>query len=230
MTVDVASALRSRPLAAARRVGGRVLRGFGAPTPPSPSLALEEYRHVASSYDSRTAFGERYRGLAVARLRPRRGEVVLDVGCGTGLNFSSIEAGIGPEGRLVGIDLSQQGWRNVSLIESAAEEAEIPARADAVLLSATHDIMRSPRALENVLRQVRRAGRVVAAGPKWAPWWAPGAPAVNTCTWYLNRPYVTTFAGFARPWSQLGRFLPDLEVEPVLFGAGYIAAGTLPRD
>jgi ubiquinone/menaquinone biosynthesis C-methylase UbiE len=39
-------------------------------------------------------------------LAPASGSVVLDVGCGTGLNFVGLEKAIGPRGRLIGIDLS----------------------------------------------------------------------------------------------------------------------------
>jgi hypothetical protein len=114
----------------------------------------------------------------------------------------------------------------VTVVAVPAEEADVPFAADAALLCGTHDILRSDAALANVLRHVRPGGRVVAGGPKWAPWWRPGAAAMNVWTWQLNRPYVTTFEGFDRPWTRLARLLGDLDVEEVLFGAGFIASGT----
>jgi hypothetical protein len=54
---------------------------------------------------------------------------------------------------------------------------------------------------------------VVAAGPKWVPWWRPASIALNTCAWLINHNYVTTFEGFDAPWSHLDRLLPDLAVE-----------------
>jgi ubiquinone/menaquinone biosynthesis C-methylase UbiE len=205
------------------------------------ALAREAYRDLAGEYDFRSWAGTPYRRLIVARLGLKRGEVVLDVGCGTGLAFAPVEEKIGRGGRLLCLDVcpemlarararaKREGWRNVTLIESSAEEAEIPEQADAVLFSAAHDILRSPGALENVLRQVRAGARVVAGGPKWAPWWAPWGPWLNACTWEVNRPYVTTWEGFSRPWSVLERFIPDLNVEAIFLGAGYIATGTLAR-
>jgi ubiquinone/menaquinone biosynthesis C-methylase UbiE len=211
---------------------------------PDRRVTLEKYRRHAAAYDRRATLAERVRlwprtrGRAIARLRLEPGDIALDVGCGTGLSFSLIQARIGSEGRLVGIDLSpdmlakarerveSSGWQNVTLIESAVEEADIPVQADAVLFHFTYDILRSPPALDNVFRHVKKGGRVAAVGNKWAPWWAF---PVNLYVWYVARQYVTTFEGFGRPWSQLARFVPDLRVKPILFGGGYIVWGTVPE-
>lgn len=207
---------------------------------PSRVLAARRYREVASGYDVWTAAGQAYRGRAVETLAPASGSVVLDVGCGTGLNFAGLQEAIGPRGHLIGIDLSADmlerahervechGWQNVTLLEAAGHEAAVPVAADAALLSAVHDVLRSPAALANVVSHVRPGGRVVAAGPKWVPWWRPASLALNSYAWLLNQYYVTTFEGFDAPWSHLERLLPDLVVEEVFFGAGFIAVGTRP--
>jgi SAM-dependent methyltransferase len=216
---------------------------FGAPPligPPNPRLALERYRELAADYDQRIATGEPYRRRTVECLALRTGDAVLDVGCGTGLNFAGLEEGIGAEGRLVGIDLSpdmlrgarrrveRHDWTNITLIEAAMEDAAVPGAADAALLCATHDILRSPPALERLLRHVRPGGQIVAGGPRFASRWRPDRVPMDLFTIQHNRDYVTTFEGFDRPWSHLDRLIPDLEVRDVLFGAGYIATGTRP--
>ncbi len=210
-------------------------------TAPDPRRCRQRYGETARDYDASTAMGDAYRRQTVARLAPAPGEVVLDVGCGTGLNFALLQAPIGPTGAIVGIDVSPQmlararrrsdrhGWRNVTLLEGAVEDVDVQVRADAALLCGTHDILRSPAALENVVRHIRPGGRIVAAGPKWAPWWWPAAPAMNLWTWQLNRDYVTTFEGFGRPWSHLERLVGPVEVEEVFFGGGYIATARLPE-
>jgi SAM-dependent methyltransferase len=174
----------------------------------------------------------------VASLAPRPREVILDVGCGTGRNFEQIQEQIGPGGRLIGIEQSPQmlaqaharvqrrGWTNVELVCASAETAAIPRTADAALLCAVHDVMRSPAALANILRHVREGGRIVAGGAKWAPWRRSGAVSLNLSTWRLNRDCVTTFEGFQRPWSRLAGLVPDLHVEEIYFGGGYIASAT----
>jgi precorrin-6B methylase 2 len=226
-------ARRSRAAAEAAR---RIVRA-GA---PDRELALRRYGALAEKYHQRTATGDHFRRQVVARLAPRPGEVILDVGCGTGLNFKAIRDAVGPSGRLIGVELCPQmldvardrierhGWTNVEVVESDVAEAEIPAAADAALLCAVHDVMRSPSALANVLDHLREGARIVAGGPKWAPWRRSDGLSSNLSTWRMNRACVTTFEGFARPWSHLEHFVDDLIVDEVFGGGGYIASAS-PR-
>ena len=194
----------------------------------------EAYRRLAPAYDSGLARAQRFRlwprthERAVDRLDLRPGDVVLDVGCGTGLSFPFIEERLGPSGRIVGIDLSPDmlalareradaaGWENVTLIESAVEEAEIPAVADAALFHFAGEIMRSRAALANVFANLKAGGRVAAAGARREPWWL--AP-VNAYVWFFARRFLD-------PRECLGPFVPDLRVERVGLGGVYVAWGT----
>jgi len=75
-----------------------------------------------------------YRQIAVQALHLRPGLTVLDIGCGTGLNFELILNGIGTHGTLIGIDFStkmldrarekvdRQSWGNVHLLQRDARK------------------------------------------------------------------------------------------------------------
>lgn len=73
-------------------------------------------------------------------LHLRAGDVVVDLGCGTGLNFPLLQSGVGPGGLIIGIDRSldmlavaarrsaRRGWSNVRLVQTDAarlDEASI---------------------------------------------------------------------------------------------------------
>ncbi|MFT5123319.1 MAG: ubiquinone/menaquinone biosynthesis C-methylase UbiE, partial [Verrucomicrobiales bacterium] len=49
---------------------------------------------------------EAYRRRGIERLDLQPGDTVVDLGCGTGLNFKPILDRIGPEGEIIGVDVS----------------------------------------------------------------------------------------------------------------------------
>jgi len=201
---------------------------------PDPQLAIARYRAHAPGYDASAVRTMPLRRRTVAKLELRPGETVLDVACGTGLSFPLLREGVGETGRIVGVELSpdmlalarercvREGWRNVTLIESAMETADLQGPVDAILFNFTHDVLRSPAALERILAAARPGTRVAVAGMKLAPWWL--AP-LNAVVRAQARPYMTTFEGLARPWDLLEAYLEGFERETVLFGTGYIGWG-----
>ncbi len=78
-----------------------------------------------------------YRQKAVQSLRLEPGLCVLDLGCGSGLNFELIMEGIGSEGTLIGVDFSSSmlarakkavdhfGWTNVHLLQQDARRLDV---------------------------------------------------------------------------------------------------------
>jgi demethylmenaquinone methyltransferase/2-methoxy-6-polyprenyl-1,4-benzoquinol methylase len=195
------------------------------------------YCERARSYERDTAAFQPYRRAVVEALPLRSGQVVLDVGCGTGLCCGLLRDKVGPDGGVVGIEESPEmaavarehiaceGWDNVTVVQAPAEDAEIGLTADAALFCAVHDILQSPDALRNVVTRLRPGAWVAAGGGKWA---APMMVALNSMTGMLHAPYVRDFSGFDRPWRHLERLVQDVQVQEMAFGSGYVMTGRTP--
>jgi len=208
-----------------------------SPQGPDREAALEQYRRWASVYDLELALFEPLRIDAIAALALQPGEVVIDVGCGTGLSLSGLRQGIGRKGRVVGIEQSpemieharqrarKQRAAHVRLICSPVEAAAFDEHADAALFHFTHDILRRPEAIANVLRHLKPGALVVASGLKWAP--ALLGWPVNLLVLPAALHSVTSTEGLAAPWDQLSEHLDSFEVESVYFGGAYLASGVL---
>ena len=196
--------------------------------------AVALYERSASDYDRATRRYLPFRMSAIERLRLRPGDRVIDVACGTGINFPYLAYHVGPRGEIVGVDSSPDMIRQaaerasrerktkVTLIEAKVEEAELGDAADAALFSLTHDVLQSPEAVHNVVSHLKPGGRVAAFGAKWAPRWRL---PVNGYVWWKSRRYVTNFSGLDAPWRLLEEAVEELEIEETGFGGAYIAWG-----
>src|ERR1700704_1808049 len=97
---------------------------------------IETYRKKAKHYDVTSRLypapgypqrAQRLRAVRALGLRP--GDTVLDMACGTGLNFPLLQKAVGPGGRIVGVDLTDamlaraqdrieaNGWAKANLVQ-----------------------------------------------------------------------------------------------------------------
>jgi demethylmenaquinone methyltransferase/2-methoxy-6-polyprenyl-1,4-benzoquinol methylase len=202
-------------------------------------VSIEKYRDKAAGYDASAEFTMPLRRRTIALLQLQPGQVVLDVGAGTGLSYALLRDGVGPEGRVLAFEqspemfavaqqrLQREAWHNVWHANEPAETVALPRPADAVLFNYTHDICRTPQAVDNLMRQVRPGARVAMAGIKFFPWWTG---PLNLLAWMKNRPYNARAADLWHPWSLVAAYCDDFRWASTQWGMGYIASGTRKAD
>jgi demethylmenaquinone methyltransferase/2-methoxy-6-polyprenyl-1,4-benzoquinol methylase len=199
----------------------------------------EAYLTRAEDYRRRSELFPGWREQLVTRLAPHRGDTVIDIGCGPGLNFAALQAAVGPHGTIIGIDSSpelltvaatrvtRRRWDNVELINAPAATVSLSMRADAALFAAANDVLTSTAAVSNIVAHLQPGARVAAGGWKWpAPWLWP----LKVCLAAWQRPCVGDFTDFGQPWRLLSDHVTDLQIREIGFGAGYLThATTKPR-
>jgi SAM-dependent methyltransferase len=207
------------------------------PSVVRPARRQAAYYEHARFYNRDTGVFQPYRRAVVEALPLQPGQVVLDVGCGTGLCCGLLREKVGPGGTVIGVEespemaaiarehIAREGWRNVTMVQSRAEDARLEVSADAALFCAVHDILQSPRALRNVMAKLCPGAWVAAGGGKWA---APVMVAINSMVRMLHAPYVRDFSGFDRPWRYLEGLVEDVQVREMAFGGGYVMTGRTP--
>lgn len=151
------------------------------------------YRFHAHVYDLTRWMILHGRRRAVAQMQLRPNSRVLEVGCGTGLNFRHLIEPLDPRaGRLVGLDFSEDmlakarkrveaaGWQNVDLIADDATQMNLGQSFDGILFAYSITMIPDwPKALERAREHLKPGGRMVVLDFSTFDGWGPLASAAR---------------------------------------------------
>src|SRR5581483_3411454 len=209
---------------------------------------IEVYRKKAKHYDVTSrlypvpGYPQRAQRLrAVRALGLRAGGTVVDMACGTGLNFALLQRVVGPGGRIVGVDLTDamlaraqdriatNRWSNVSLVQADAAGFDFPAGVDAIL--STYALSQVPECAA----VIAHGAAALSAGGRWVvldlrvpgstPGWlahlgtATVRPFASIDEWIMRRPWEAIRAAMQEE-------LADLSWTELSFGTAFLAAGS----
>jgi demethylmenaquinone methyltransferase/2-methoxy-6-polyprenyl-1,4-benzoquinol methylase len=163
-----------------------------------------------------------YRLLAIKKLSLNKGDCVIELGCGTGLNFSFLMEKIGKEGRLIGVDLTpgmldiakeraeRAGWKNIELIQSDIAVYEFPENVNGVLATGLFGyIAEYDRVIKAASKSLLPGGHLVILDgkqPERLPSWFGFTPE------YFK----------VRPWESVERYFQKTSIEQKYGGMIYI--------
>ena len=209
---------------------------------------IETYRKKAKNYDviSRLypvpGYPQREQRLrAVRALGLRHGDTVIDMACGTGLNFRLLQKVVGPGGQIIGVDLTdamlsqaqdriaKNGWSNISLVQADAAGFDFPPEVNAIL--STYALTQVPECGE----VIAHGAKALSGGGRWVvldlkvpgrtPGWMAQAgtatvrPFASIDQWMMRRPWDTIRDAMQEE-------LADFSWTELFFGTAFLAAGS----
>jgi ubiquinone/menaquinone biosynthesis C-methylase UbiE len=204
------------------------------------------YRKQAKGYDRSGIHGlDAFRREAVRRLELKRGNLVVDLGCGTGLNFALLQEAIGETGRIIGVDLidamleqarrrvATEGWKNVELVQVDAASYTFPAQVNGILSTfALTFIPEAQLVIQNGCQALAPGGRWVVldmAWPRALPMWFHPLLFFLRLSRYGITGEVIRRRPWQTVWSTMQQSLVEVERQPFWMGFFYLAWGTQPQ-
>jgi len=214
------------------------------PEPNARLIAL--YQKQAKDYDQSGIHGlDAFRREAVKRLHLKHGDLVVDIGCGTGLNFPWLQEAVGPEGSIIGVDLTdamldqarrrvaKAGWENVELVQADATHYQFPAQVDGILSTlALTFVPDGARVIQNGCRALAPGRRWVVLDMAWPAAWPVW---LHPLLFFLrlSRYGITGEVLRRRPWqavwSTMRQSLVEVKQQPFWMGFFYLTWGTQPQ-
>lgn len=178
----------------------------------------------------------KYRSETLASLALRPGDRVVELGCGTGLNFPWLQKAVGQAGSIVGVDLTDAmlaqarrrltaaGWHNVELVQADLADYEIPRGVAGILTTLAITLVPEyDRVIQRGAVALREGGRLAVLDIKepdnWPTW------LKRSMAW-LSRHYgVSMELADRKPMESVRRYLREVKYREYYFGMLYLSVG-----
>jgi demethylmenaquinone methyltransferase/2-methoxy-6-polyprenyl-1,4-benzoquinol methylase len=194
------------------------------------------YRKRAKRYDLTANWLFRLAGFRVSKYRRETvealalqpGDTVVDLACGTGLNFPLLEKKVGQDGKIIGVDLTDAmldqarervhnaAWTNVELVQADLAQYEFPSGVSGILSTLAITLV------PEYDQVIRRGAESLVPGRRMAildikrpERWPEGL--VRFAAW-LNKPYgVSLELADRHPWKSINQHLLEVIFSGILF-------------
>jgi len=211
---------------------------------------IDIYSKNASSYDQFIKlyngfwqiFGFRYeywRRKAISELNLNEGQVVVDLGCGTGLNFPYFEKLVGNSGRIIGVDISnsmlamakkrikKNNWKNISLFLDDMANYKIPQGVDAIISTYSLGLSKSyDKVIQEAYHALKPDGKFVVLDFKddnfslrartFLPFWLKCIKDYSALTVYF---------GSTHSWKSVKNYFAKSQLQEFFGGLSYLSVG-----
>jgi demethylmenaquinone methyltransferase/2-methoxy-6-polyprenyl-1,4-benzoquinol methylase len=177
-----------------------------------------------------------YREMAVKALKLKQGDTVVEIGCGTGLNFRLLRDQVGSKGKVIGVDLTAEmlsaarkriehnNWMNIELVHGDAVAFNFPLGVDGIISTfAITLIPEYDKIIKKGATALSPGKRLVVLDFKMPDNWP---------IWLIKffvkitQPFgVTLDLADRHPWESIDECLDLVEFRKKYFGGIYIAAG-----
>ena len=182
---------------------------------------------------------EQWRRKTIDALNLKEGHTVVDLGCGTGLNFFHLKKALGSSGCIIGVDISEEmlvmskkkikknNWRNISLINSDFNGYETTDKVDAII--STYSIglgTKYENAIEKSFQNLKQGGKFAVLcfnnqnlsikAKIFVPFWLCCIQDYSQSTFTFN---------FKTPWDHIKEIFPKNNLQEFYGGLVYLVTG-----